>query len=156
MKEIPLTQGKVALVDDADYEWLMQWKWYAWRAGPNGAFYAVRTKQRNKKQKTVYMHRQILQLRDGDELQGDHINHTTLDNRRSNLRPVTSSENSWNHKRKAKGYYYDPHKRRYRAEIWVHDKKKHIGDYLTPEEAHVAYVKAKRENHRIQERRAAS
>lgn len=40
MKEIPLTQGKVASVDDCDYEYLNQWKWHPLKSGKT--FYAVR------------------------------------------------------------------------------------------------------------------
>lgn len=40
MKKIPLTQGKFALVDDTDFDWLMRWKWQAkWG---RGTFYAKR------------------------------------------------------------------------------------------------------------------
>jgi len=155
VKEIPLTQGKVALVDDADYEWLMQWKWHASRSGSNGVFYAVRTEGPKGGSTRIYMHREILGLSKGGRLQGDHVNHNTLDNRRTNLRSVTRSENSWNHQREAKGFYYDPRKRRYRAEIWVHNKKKMLGDYLTPQAAHDAHVQAKQRYHQIKERRVA-
>lgn len=40
MKEIPLTKGKVALVDDADFDELNQYKWYASRG--RNTFYACR------------------------------------------------------------------------------------------------------------------
>jgi hypothetical protein len=35
-KEIPLTRGRVAIVDAADYDWLMQWKWRARRESHGG------------------------------------------------------------------------------------------------------------------------
>lgn len=59
MKEIPLTQGKVALVDDDDFEWLSQFKWYAVKFGRT--FYAVRQAPRvNGKQRKIWMHREVL------------------------------------------------------------------------------------------------
>jgi len=92
-REIPLTQGQVALVDVEDYEWINQWKWYAWSNGRS--FYAVRTESVTKKR--FYMHREILGLKHGDARKGDHKNPSlTLDNRRQNLRVADDFESSVN------------------------------------------------------------
>lgn len=83
MKTIPLTQGKVAIVDAADYEWLSQWKWYALRI--RHVFYAVRKIRREGGgQTTLYMHVLVAGTPPGHET--DHINGDGLDNRRLNLR----------------------------------------------------------------------
>lgn len=91
-KEIQLTQGKVTLVDDEDYEWLSQWKWCA-KDGRNGNFYAFRAS----KNKSTYMHRLILDTPKGKVT--DHINGNGLDNRRINLRICSYRENSHNKNR---------------------------------------------------------
>lgn len=155
MKEIPLTRGQVALVDDEDFDWLMQWKWRTQSLPSFRGFYAARGVGPRGQHTTVYMHRLILGLQPGDGRQGDHINHNTLDNRRSNLRIVTLQENRWNIQG-TKGFYYDPRKRKYRAEIWVNNKKKHLKDCDTPEEAHQAYLDGKARYHRIPERRVSA
>lgn len=41
MKRIPLTQGKFALVDNEDFEWLNQFKWYALKT-TYGGYVAIR------------------------------------------------------------------------------------------------------------------
>lgn len=89
MKEIPLTKGKIALVDDTDYDWLIQWKWHAWTA--KGKWFAISQEKEGHKMK---MHRLIMNAPDG--LQVDHRNHNGLDNRRENLRICTNTENSRN------------------------------------------------------------
>lgn len=91
MKQIKLTQGKVALVDDADYDWLNQWNWYAKRPWYGGHFYAARGPRKNGKRTTVYMHRLITNCPRDYEV--DHINADTLDNRRANLEIVTKKQN---------------------------------------------------------------
>lgn len=58
MKLIELTQGRVAIVDDEDFDWLSQWKWCYDRIGKAG--YAVRTDCSGPKQKKVYMHVAIM------------------------------------------------------------------------------------------------
>ena len=90
MKEIMLSQGRVALVDDNDFEWLNKFKWYF---GWNG--YAIRSvKGGNKK---VSMHRTILLTScDNKGIQVDHINRNKLDNRRANLRKCSLIENRFN------------------------------------------------------------
>ena len=57
-KIIPLTQGKVAIVDDEDYEYLNQFKWYADKN--TNTFYAARGVYENGKKKTLLMHTQLL------------------------------------------------------------------------------------------------
>jgi|GEM_PF-601869 len=41
MRYIPLGQGQNAMVDDEDYEWLMQYKWYAYHDPRDKATYAA-------------------------------------------------------------------------------------------------------------------
>jgi hypothetical protein len=61
MREIPLTQGLVATVDDVDYAALAKFKWYAHKASTGTAWYAHRqVKTTTGKQTTITMHRQIL------------------------------------------------------------------------------------------------
>lgn len=92
MREIPLTKGKVALVSDEDYEWLMKWKWIASKAYNN--WYAKRWDYKNGKQQ-IKMHREILGVTDPSVLV-DHKDSDGLNNQRDNLRTATHSQNSFN------------------------------------------------------------
>jgi len=78
----------------------------------------------------------------------DHIDHNTLDNRESNLRIVTPQQNKCN-RRNVKGFQFDNQANRYQAYITIDRKKKHLGMFATPEEAHNAYLKAKKKYHKI-------
>lgn len=98
MKEIPLTKGAITLVDEEDYDYLIQWKW---RLHSNG--YAVRSiflGRVNEKPKIglVYMHRAL--INPPGAFQVDHINGDKLDNRRFNLRSVTPSQNCMNRRKR--------------------------------------------------------
>lgn len=87
VKEIPLTQGKVALVDDEDYELVSQYKWCV--HSKTRHCYALST---NIPQ--ILMHRLIMSAKQGEII--DHINHNGLDNRRKNLRIASRSLNKAN------------------------------------------------------------
>src|SRR3990167_4081188 len=93
MKFIKLTQGKFVLVDDEDFEWLNQYKWYCQKALSN-RFYA--RGQAGKNKKTIFMHRFILNINDKRRI--DHMNGDSLDNRKSNLRICTQQQNLFNKK----------------------------------------------------------
>src|SRR5687768_18410444 len=116
MKAIELTRGQVAIVDDEDYHFLTQWKWYAMKAGRFG-FYAARSTLRTVKPRgTILMHRVVLERKLEDSLgtlEADHKNGNKLDNRRENLRPATSSQNKRWFKRKSPGT-----SSKYRGVIW--------------------------------------
>lgn len=140
MKQIPLTQGKFALVDDEDYEWLNQWKWYY----SNG--YAVRGDYSGGKRKTVWMHRVIL----SDELKPgmvcDHVNRVGVDNRRGNLRVCTQAENMRNSSSRegsSSGYLgVCAYGGKWAARIRLGSKQRHLGHYLSEEDAALAYNRA--------------
>jgi hypothetical protein len=96
MKEIPLTQGLVAIVDDDDYEELMKYKWCA-RRGSSGFWVAIRnTSIGEGRPRQIQMHRQILDA--PKHMEVDHANGNTLDNRRRNIRLATRSQNLANRK----------------------------------------------------------
>ena len=98
MREIPLSQGLVTIVDDDDYDWLTKWKWHAAR-GTN-TYYAARSGLRRSgaARERFVMHRLILGLgawqRGGPE--ADHIDRNGLNNQRSNLRIVSHQGNAIN------------------------------------------------------------
>jgi len=151
MKTIPLTQGKVAIVDDEDYEILNQFKWYAERQGKT--FYANRKAPLSQSRITtvmrreIRMHREIINPPTGFFC--DHKNGDGLDNRRANLRIVTNGQNQLNNGKYksnttgAKGVFMDHGK--YRAEIRKDGKRKYLGMFKTVEEASAAYQKAAKE-----------
>lgn len=95
MKELSLTHGRVALVDDEDYERLSAFVWqHAAKSDPRFTGYAVRYVTENKKTRRVWMHREVLGAPAGLEV--DHINGNGLDNRRENLRLATRQQNARN------------------------------------------------------------
>ncbi len=94
MKEIPLTQGQVALVDDDDFERVNVFMWYAMWSPNIKSYYAKRHESRSQGQKSVLMSRFIMHTPKG--MICDHRDHNTLDNRKSNLRNCTPSQSMMN------------------------------------------------------------
>ncbi|MFA5567999.1 MAG: HNH endonuclease [Trueperaceae bacterium] len=143
-REIPLTQGMVALIDNQDFDLVraIRWfaiptrmktpKWYAWGYVGRGAHGRRR----------VSMHRLILQPNDGLEV--DHINGDSLDNRRVNLRPATRSQNLANRPSSSKSGYRGVflRKGRYDARIAWGGKIICLGRFDAAEDAARAYDEA--------------
>lgn len=149
MKTIPLTQGKVAIVDDEDYDLVSQFKWSAHRRYDSGCWYAVRnTTVSPRKRKLIGMHRFILGMPNG---MVDHVNRDGLDNRRLNLRVGTMSQNMMNQRKiitstsPYKGIHFDKWSGRWQARIQMSRKKYTLGRFDTPEEARDAYRTAAKE-----------
>ncbi len=149
MKTIPLTQGKFTLVDDDLYEWLSQWKWFAYWHKRTRTYYAVRNSQKSGKRYQVAMARQIMGCKYKDGLIVDHIHHNTLDNRKCNLRLVTCQQNIWNRAKPTKGYKKRLDSKSYHARIIACGRYISLGEYATAKEATDAYLQAKQKYHPI-------
>lgn len=139
MKQIPLTQGLFAIVDDVDYELLNQWKWYAHKNGR--VFYATR---HISKTKSLKMHQEIIGETPGFVC--DHINGDGLDNRRDNLRTVTNRQNLQNRhvesSSKYPGVHWHKAIRRWQAQITINGYRKYLGVFISEEDAYATYLKA--------------
>lgn len=139
MKLIKLTQGQYAIVDDVDYTWLNQWKWYA--ANFRGHFYAAR----KRKGRMIYMTREILGLGRKDKRQVDHRDHNTLNNRRANIRICSHRQNLMNRKSVSntssqfKGVCWLKIDKRWQAAISIKGKTSYLGYFVREEEAALAY-----------------
>ena len=145
-KEIPLTQGKVAIVDSDDFERLSKYNWFARKDGRlNRDFRAMRTKNYH----TISMARVIMNAPEG--MLVDHINHDTLDNRKQNLRICTKGDNNRNNiirkdnKSGYKGVSWNKKDRVWRAQIAVNGVQTYIGSFGTAEKAAEAYNKKAKE-----------
>ena len=153
MKEIELTQGFKAIVDDDDYEWLSEKKWYSSNKG-NGLFYAAFGGESINKwrQSATLMHRHILQKHFGwtylDGFHVDHINGNTLDNRKSNIRRCTRSQNKYNVGKKKvntsgfKGVFLNKKTNKWFVAIRVNGVTKRIGTFVCKIKAARAYDSA--------------
>jgi hypothetical protein len=137
MKEILLTQDKIALIDDEDYDLVSHYKWYA-QKGNNGIFYAVTTI-------TIPMHQLIIGAK-GQAI--DHINGDGLNNQKNNLRTATSQENSFNRRKRSgcsslyKGVCWNKKAKKWRAYLTKNQKHVSLGYFKDEKEAARAYDKA--------------
>ena len=143
---VPLSQGREAIINAEDVAAVAQLNWHAVKA-PHGAFYAVSNLPRvNGKRFQIRMHR--LLLAEPENCEVDHINGDGLDNRRSNLRLATSSQQKMNtairsnNKSGFKGVSWNTARQRWRATISANGKYHDLGTFKTPEQAHDAYLLA--------------
>jgi len=126
-----------ALIDLEDVERVRKHKWSL-----NDKGY-VRCRVRGK---TVYLHRFLLGAEPGQEV--DHINLNKLDNRKRNLRFCEHVQNCWNRASTNRGVRMVRGRnltKKFHAKITVNGVTKHLGYYLTPEEALEARLKAEEE-----------
>lgn len=148
--KIKLTQGKFVLVDDIDYRYLSQWKWFA--AWTNSGYYAKRNSPRiDGKQKAILMHRVIAERMGIDSKMIDHKDRNTLNNQRENLRAATRSQNMHNHgfnknnTTGVKGVYFCQQYGRYKAQITVEGKQHFLGRFDTIPEAEAVVIAKRKE-----------
>lgn len=134
MKQIELTRGKVALVDDDVFDYMSQWTWCTVKSG--NKFYAFSGGG-------ILMHRIITEA--PDDMFVDHINGNGLDNRRKNLRICTPAENTANRKKNKnntsgfKGVYWRSKKRLFEASIRKDKKYHYLGYFELAIDAALAY-----------------
>jgi hypothetical protein len=137
MKLINLTQGKFAQADDADYDWLNQWKWTARK--DRNTYYAVREADG----KTIYMHRLIMNTPDNQEV--DHRDRNGLNCQRNNMKNCSHAENLQNQPSRGKSLHKGvclTNRGYITAQITINYKKIHLGTFPTEELAAEAYVLA--------------
>jgi hypothetical protein len=147
MKEISLTQGKVALVDDEDFDRLNKFKWFAHKR--HGIFYAGRQvtvvyipETKYCKQKIVHMHRLIMEVPSDKMI--DHIDGEGLNNQKSNLRAVTNRQNLQNlHRRKKTsrfpGVSWQINDKKWQSGICINRIHHYLGEFSSEEEAFAMY-----------------
>lgn len=149
MKLIKLTRGKFAKVDTEDFEILSKYKWHFNRLG-----YADRNlckKTKTTKHKMISMHRMIMKPESKQEV--DHINGNGLDNRRSNLRLCSSSQNKFNRGKPKtntsgyKGVSWEKDRNKWTSQIRVDGQRLRLGSFDLIADAVAAYNKASKKYH---------
>lgn len=146
--EIKLTRGKSALVDLEDYDRLMQFSWLSWQDFTTGRFYAGRWSRKKEEDGRgkfmIPMHEAVMGKVEG--LRIDHVHpEDTLDNRRSNLRYATASQNGANRGTPAnnssgfKGVCFSKQRQKWRAYITLNRKQINLGFFQDKNMAAKAY-----------------
>jgi len=154
MKEIPLTKGYVALVDDQDFERVNQYKWHASEdRRPDVSVRTVYAKRGVKRDDgtwtTLYLHSFIMDAPEG--LDVDHRDSNGLNNQRYNIRVATRSQNMGNRRKQAsssqfKGITWYKRDGKWQVQIRINGNQKHLGYFDSETDAALAYDAAAR-NH---------
>ncbi len=142
---VPLSKGYEAIIDATDLPLVDGANWCVSQK-PGQPAYAMTNITRNGKRTSLKMHRLIMGLPDGEI---DHRDGNSLNNRRCNLRVATRSQNECNKgkpRNNTSGFrgvsFFKPHGK-WKAQIVLNGKARHLGYFATPEEAHAAYVAAR-------------
>lgn len=136
VKEVKLTRGEVALVDDEDYERVSKHSWYAYPSGAD-TYYA------GSGGNVEAMHRFILDAPPDKVV--DHINRNGLDNRRDNLRVCTNAQNTQNrrinsnNKSGYKGVCWNKNMGQWQVDIGANGQRHYLGLFNDVVEAALVY-----------------
>jgi len=144
MKEIKLNYGLVAQVDDEDFSYLNQFKWYAKKDKKTIYVIANKTQKNNLHESSMAR----LIMKTPDDLEVDHIDHNGLNNQKSNLRNCSRNENMQNKTSSSSSGYLGVHINRNKyivAHIKIKNKMAHLGTFKTIEDAAKAYDKKAKE-----------
>jgi AP2 domain/HNH endonuclease len=149
VRELPLSRGEVALVDDEDFDRVAAiGKWYA---NPScQTFYARKNFSVGTRRAPRYTSLLMHTLITGWALV-DHVNHNGLDNRRANLRQATEQQNSRNRRLRSdnttgyKGVSFRSKRGDWTACIWDGHRTRHLGRHSNPISAAIAYDVAARQ-----------
>jgi hypothetical protein len=131
-KNIYLGKGMYAIVDERDFDYLSQFKWVV-----------IKSKKTYYARTSILMHRLVLHAPVNVGI--DHKNHDGLDNRRSNIRLATNSQNAQNrglrkdNKTGYKGVFFNKKYRVFQTHIMIDGKYKYGGSFKTAKEAGLAY-----------------
>lgn len=141
---VPLTRGLFAIIDASMADNVAKYNWQAIKA-PN-TNYVSRVSVSKGIRTTISLHRFVMGFPDCKQV--DHINGNGLDNRLSNLREASPSQNACNRKRHIKntsgykGVSFKKSINRWQCDIKINGKRYYLGVYKTPEEAHSVREKA--------------
>lgn len=133
MREIPLSRGLSAIVDDEDYERVACRRWHAAPAKQRPTNFYARSSYGE------YMHRLIAGASRGQYV--DHKDHNGLNNLRSNLRICTHSQNCANARLSNpppsgyRGVCWDRRKKKFVASVTCGGKYHFLGRFDDPREA---------------------
>lgn len=150
MKTINLTQGRYAMVDDQDYEWLSQFRWHAAECpnkGISSLWYAYRHAGQNRPK--LSMHRAIAN-RCGfpSDKDCDHKDGNGLNNQRDNLRPCTNGQNNGNRRKESgcsssfKGVYWRKERQQWISRLRRNKQSYFLGCFKSEIDAAKAYDSA--------------
>ena len=136
------------LIDTNDLEKVIShpYKWHAYYS-PGMKSYYCRSNTHGIKNSTIHLHRYLLDLNNKSEVV-DHQNHDTLDNRRSNLKPMIHYENLQNRTRRKESYTgirnvtWDDVQKKYRVRIGLKGKRIYIGRFEDIKDAEKAAIEA--------------
>ena len=148
--EISLPHGRVAIIDDEDAVIISRFRWTLHKTTVDGLFYAARQEWNGGNPKGIFMHRQIMGNPLGKRV--DHIDGDGLNNRRSNLRLTTVSQNAQNRRGAqrnsstgVRGVWWDKNKRSYTAAVQMGGKFLFRGTFHDLDEAESAVIAARRQ-----------
>lgn len=139
---VPLSQGREAIIDAADVDLIGRWRWSVWCG--RGGDYAVRGDYSGAKRVSVSMHRVIM---NNPDAMVDHIDGNGLNNRRSNLRLASDSQNQQNRKISVnntsgvKGVGWHGPRQKWRARLKLRGREISLGYYACKTAAAIAQAR---------------